>query len=85
MAKPLKRIANELSHYINGKKILGPCTGLRGNCSGLRGDCSDLLGDCSGLFGDCSGLSGDCSGLLGNCSLIPVDARPDRLENWVAD
>ena len=71
MAKPLKRIANELWHYINGKKILGPCSGLRGDCSGLRGNCS--------------GLFGDCSGLLGDCSLIPVDARPSLLENWVAD
>ena len=45
--KPLKRIANELWHCINGEKILGPCSDLYGNCSGLYGDCSGLSGNCS--------------------------------------
>ena len=82
--KPLKRI-NELWHYINGKKIPGPCAGLVGHCTGLVGNCTRMSGDCSGLSGDCTGLVGNCSGLFGNCSLIPVDARPSLLENWVAD
>ena len=69
--KPLKRIANELWHCINGEKILGPC--------------SDLYGNCSGLYGDCSGLRGDCSGLSGNCSEIPAGDRPSQLEDWVVD
>jgi hypothetical protein len=76
--KPLKRIANELWHCINGEKILGPCSDLYGNCSGL-------YGDCSGLSGDCSGLRGDCSGLSGNCSEIPAGDRPSQLEDWVVD
>ncbi len=90
--KPLKRIANELWHCINGEKILGPCSDLYGNCSGLYGDCSGLSGNCSGLYGDCSGLSGDCSGLRGdcsglsgNCSEIPAGDRPSQLEDWVVD
>ena len=69
--KPLKRIANELWHCINGEKILGPCSGLYGNCSGL--------------VGNCSGLRGDCSGLSGNCSEIPAGDRPSQLEDWVVD
>ena len=69
--KPLKRIANELWHCINGEKILGPC--------------SDLYGNCSGLYGDCSGLRGNCSGLSGNCSEIPAGDRPSQLEDWVVD
>jgi hypothetical protein len=84
--KPLKRIANELWHCINGEKILGPCSGLYGEISsGLRGDCSGLYGDCSGLVGNCSGLYGDCSGLYGDCSEIPAGDRPSQLEDWVAD
>jgi hypothetical protein len=40
--KPLKRIANELWHCINGEKILGPCSDLSGDCSGLSGNCSEI-------------------------------------------
>ena len=58
MKKALTK-TQSLYHAVNGLRVEGPYSDLRGDCSGLRGDCSGLRGDCSGLGGDCSGLGGD--------------------------
>ena len=53
-------------HYIDGERIAGCPSGLRGDVSGLIGNVSGLRGDVSGLRGDVSGLRGDVSGLSGD-------------------
>ena len=51
MKKALTK-TQSLYHAVNGLRVEGPYSDLRGDCSGLRGDCSGLGGDCSGLGGD---------------------------------
>ena len=72
MKKALTKTSS-LYHVINGSRVDGPHSDLRGDCSDLRGDCSGLSGNCSDLRGDCSGLRGDCSGLYGNCTGLSGD------------
>ena len=58
MKKALTK-TQSLYYVVNGLRVEGPHSDLRGDCSGLSGNCSDLSGNCSGLGGDCSGLGGD--------------------------
>ena len=39
-------------HFVNGEKIAGVHTGLRGDVTDLRGDVTGLRGDVTGLRGD---------------------------------
>lgn len=96
--KPLRRIKQRLHHIREGRRCAGPSPGmwgnwtdLWGNCTDLRGDCSDLWGDCTGLSGNCTNLWGDCSDLWGDCTdlwgdldLIPQDARPADINDFVS-
>ena len=66
MKKMLKKKVVCVYHYIDGERIAGCPSGLRGDVSGLRGNVSGLRGDVSGLRGDVSGLRGDVSGLSGD-------------------
>ena len=59
MKKMLKKKVVCVYHYIDGERIAGCPSGLRGDVSGLIGNVSGLRGDVSGLRGDVSGLSGD--------------------------
>ena len=45
MKAVLSLVKTELYHYVNGKRVEGVPTGLRGDVSGLSGDVSDLSGD----------------------------------------
>ena len=66
MKKMLKKKVVCVYHYIDGERIAGCPSGLRGDVSGLIGNVSGLRGDVSGLRGDVSGLRGDVSGLSGD-------------------
>ena len=59
MKAVLSLVKTELYHYVNGKRVEGVPSGLRGDVIDLRGNVSDLFGDVSGLFGDVSGLRGN--------------------------
>ena len=59
MKKMLKKKVVCVYHYIDGERIAGCPSGLRGDVSGLIGNVSGLRGNVSGLRGDVSGLSGD--------------------------
>ena len=52
MKKMLKKKVVCVYHYIDGERIAGCPSGLRGDVSGLRGNVSGLRGDVSGLSGD---------------------------------
>lgn len=43
--KDEKSNRDELFHYVEGKKIKGPHSGLTVDCSGLRENCTLLIGD----------------------------------------
>ena len=73
MKKMLKKKVVCVYHYIDGERIAGCPSGLRGDVSGLRGNVSGLRGDVSGLRGDVSGLRGDVSGLSGDVSGLSGD------------
>ena len=55
-----------LYHFVDGVRIAGAPSGLRGNVFGLWGNVSDLKGDVSGLRGDVSDLRGNVSDLWGD-------------------
>ena len=60
MEKKLRKVVDKgLYHFVDGVRIAGAPSGLRGDVSGLWGDVSGLRGDVSGLWGDVSGLWGD--------------------------
>jgi|688.fasta_scaffold40299_5 hypothetical protein len=40
--KPLRRMISAIYHYVDGQKIYGPPSSLRGDASGLSGDVSDI-------------------------------------------
>ena len=65
-------------YFVDGKKIDGVPSGLRGDVSGLSGDVSDLRGDVSGLRGDVSGLRGyvsDLSGYVDECEITDEERK----------
>jgi hypothetical protein len=67
MKKALKKISTTTCYYfVDGKRVDGAPTGLRGNVSYLRGNVSGLRGNVTGLSGDVSDLSGNVSDLSGN-------------------
>jgi hypothetical protein len=41
MKNVLKR-QNDLFHYSNGTRVVGPNPNMSGDCTGLTGDCSGL-------------------------------------------
>ena len=52
MKAVLSLVKKELYHYVNGKRVEGVPTDLRGNVTDLSGDVSDLSGNVTGLRGD---------------------------------
>jgi ribosomal protein L21E len=66
MKKMLRFEKNETWYFVDGKRIFGLPSGLRGDVSGLTGDVSGLTGNVTGLRGNVSGLTGDVTGLTGN-------------------
>ena len=66
-------------YYVEGRRVEGPPSDLRGDASGLRGDVSGLQGDASGLRGDASGLRGDVSGLWGDVSACELTAKDQEV------
>ena len=65
-------------YFVNGKKIDGVPSDLRGDVSDLRGDVSDLWGNVSDLRGDVSDLLGDVSGLrgdVGECEITDEERK----------
>ena len=71
MTKPLKRTAPSLWHWRDGEHRPGPNPDMRGNCTGLSGNCT--------------GLSGNCTGLSGDLLLIPAEARPCDISDWIEE
>ena len=67
MKRALRTIGTpRLYHFVDGVRIAGAPSGLRGDVSDLRGDVSGLRGNVSDLRGDVSGLRGDVDGLRGD-------------------
>ena len=63
-------------YFVEGNKLFGIHSDLRGNVNGLRGDVTGLRGEVTGLRGNVTGLSGDVTGLSGNvneCKLSDND------------
>ena len=67
MKKALKNTKiTGLYHFVDGVRIAGAPSGLKGYVSGLEGDVTGLKGYVSGLEGDVTGLKGDVTGLKGD-------------------
>ena len=74
MKRALRTIGTTgLYHFVDGVRIAGAPSGLRGDVSGLRGNVSGLRGNVSDLWGNVSGLWGNVSGLRGNVSGLRGD------------
>jgi len=63
-------------YFVEGNKLFGIHSDLRGNVTGLSGDVTGLSGYVNGLRGDVTGLRGEVTGLRGNvneCKLSDND------------
>jgi len=68
-------------YFVEGNKLFGIHSDLRGNVTGLSGYVTGLSGDVTGLRGNVTGLSGYVSGLSGDVTGLSGNVNECKLSD----
>ena len=66
MKKNLKKVVNNIFHYVDGLRVDGAPYDVSGDLSGVWGDLTDVSGDLYDVRGNLTGVWGNLSGVRGN-------------------
>ena len=69
-------------HFVDGNRIAGAPSDLRGDVTNLQGNMTGWWGDATGLQGNVTGLWGNVTGLQGNVDDCEIsdDERKNSVE-----
>ena len=59
MKRLLTKVTTTIYHMVDGQRVDGPHSGIKGDVSDIRGNVSGIWGDVSGITGNVTGITGD--------------------------